>query len=292
MPGVKVGDVWDALTVAPSGAALGTSYFDTPFSFHIPTRGFGDGLPVSASLQANLHAHGINPVASGKYGQNRTGNGTKMAATFNTMADWSNPGTTVITGVDTVAFYLGGWTPHVWTQTQINAQSVYWMMPIWVYNPNTPGATQGNADGKAAVSAMKSVGVATGARIAVDMESSIDEPYLAAFRNVIGPAGYHLMVYGGPSTVFQNWPQNQNGPGGGWWVADWTFQPHLYNHAGVWATQWTNPQNPPPWDQSVTADLTELWWHKPVTFTFKAVAKDATTGLKASKSSSFVVASA
>lgn len=206
------------------------------------------------------------------------------------MADWSDPGTTNITGVDVVAFYLGGWTPHVWTQTQINAQSTHWMMPIWVYNPNTPGSTQGNIDGKAAVNAMKNIGVSTGTRIAVDMESSIDEPYLAAFRNVIGPAGYHMMIYGGPSTVFQNWPQNPNGPGGGWWVADWTFTPHLYNHAGVWGTQWTNPQNPPPWDQSVVADLTNLWWHKPVTFSFKATAKDTVTSQSVNKSSNFVVA--
>jgi hypothetical protein len=207
------------------------------------------------------------------------------------MADWSDPGTTVITGVDVVAFYLGGWTPHVWTQTQINAQSVHWMMPIWVYNPNTPGGTQGVTDGKAIVSALHALGVPTGVRVAIDMESSIDEPYIAGVRNVIGPAGYHVMIYGGPSTVFQNWPQNQNGPGGGWWVADWLGHPFLYNHPGVWATQWTNPLNPPPWDQSVVADLSYLWWHKPVTFSFSAKAKDTVNGKTASKSSSFVVAS-
>ena len=206
------------------------------------------------------------------------------------MGDWSDPGTSIITGVDIVAFYVGGWTPHVWTQTQIDAQTAHWMMPIWVYNPNTPGSSQGHTDGLAAVAAMQSVGVSTGTRIVVDMESSIDEPYLSAFRYVIGPAGYHLMVYGGPSTLFQNWPQNAAGPGGGWWVADWTGTPYMYNHSGVWATQWTNATNPPSWDRSTTMDLTKLWWHKPVTFSFKTTAKDTVTSQSVSKSSSFVVA--
>ena len=207
------------------------------------------------------------------------------------MADWSNPGTTIITGVDIVAFYLGGWTPHVWTQTQINAQSVHWMMPIWVYDPNNPGSSAGTADGQAALNAMQALNIPPGVRIVVDMESSVDHNYLAAFRYVIGPAGYHMTIYGGPSTVFNNWPSNPAGPGGGWWIADWTGTPYMYNHDGVWATQWTNSLNPPPWDQSTTMDLSYLWWHKPVTYTIHAHAKDAVTTQTASKSASFVVAS-
>jgi hypothetical protein len=206
------------------------------------------------------------------------------------MGDWSDPGTSVITGVDVVAFYLGGWTPHVWTKTQINAQSAHWAMPIWVYDPNKPGSTQGSADGQVALNALSTLGAPTGLRIAVDMEGSTDVNFLTAFRNVIGPAGDHLMIYGGASTVFSNWPSNSSGPGGGWWVADWTGTAHLYNHPGVWGTQWTNALNPPSWDQSVVADLTKLWWHKPVTFTATAKAKDTKTAQAVAKSGSFVVA--
>ena len=207
------------------------------------------------------------------------------------MGDWSDPGTSIITGTDVVAFYIGGWTPHVWTQTQIDRQTAYWMMPIWVYNPNTPGSTQGHTDGQAIVAALHALGVPTDVRVAIDMEGSVDEPYIAALRYVIGPAGYHVMIYGGPTTVFNNWPQNPAGPGGGWWIADWRSAPYMYNHAGVWATQWTNPLNPPSWDQSTTVDLTHLWWHKPVTFTTTATAKDTVTNKIASKSASFVVSS-
>lgn len=208
------------------------------------------------------------------------------------MGDWSNPGTSVITGVDAFAFYIGGWTPHVWTQTQINAQTAHWALPIWVYDPNLPGSTQGNADGKAAVSALRALGVPAGVRIVVDMEQSVDVNYVSAFRYVVGPAGYHVCLYGGASEVFKNWPSNAAGPGGGWWVADWAgVGPFMYNHAGVWATQWTNETATTPWDQSVIADLTMLWWHKPVSFSFKATAKDKVTADAVSKSSSFVVQS-
>lgn len=289
---IKVGDVWDSLKGkgSASGAALGTTYFHAPFIFNVPTRSFADSRVADPTLVANLNAHGIFPIASGNYGASKVSEMLKTS--LPAMADWSNPGTTDITGVDVVAFYLGGWTPHVWTTTQINAQDTHWMMPIWVYNPNTPGSAQGTVDGKAALKALTNLGVPIGVRIVVDMEGSTDIPYLQAFRNVIAESGngYHLAIYGEASTIFTNWT-NTNGPGGGWWVADWTFIPHLYNHPGVWATQWTDAQNPPPWDQSVTADLSQLWWHKPVTFSFKAVAKDATTQLTANKSSNFVVAS-
>lgn len=209
-----------------------------------------------------------------------------------TMGDWSNPGTSIIKNVDAFAFYIGGWTPHVWTQTQIDAQTAHWALPIWVYDPNQPGSAKGQADGKAALSALDALNVPSGVRVVADMEGSIDEPYLAAFRNVIGPAGYHMCIYGGPSTIFQNWPQNPAGPGGGWWVADWAgIGPFLYNHEGVWATQWTNSTSTTPWDQSVIADLTMLWWHKPVTYSFTAKATDKKTSTSASKNSSFVVQS-
>jgi hypothetical protein len=287
---IKIGDVWDALesnTVKHSGAGLGTVYFRAPFSFRVPNRGFADSRDPDPSLITDLNSHGINPVASGKYEELKKAKKLKASA-WNSMADWSNPGTTVITGVDIVAFYLGGWTPHVWTASQISAQSVYWMLPIWVYNPNKPGSTQGNIDGKAAVAAMKNLGVATGTRIVVDMEGSVDQSYLSAFRLVIGPAGFHMGVYGGPSTVFNNWPQNSFGPGGGWWVADWTYTPFMYDHDGVWATQWTDNNATTSWDQSTTVDFSQLWWHKPVTFTLKAT---ATAQSSVSKSSSFVVSS-
>lgn len=292
-PQIKIGDVWDALPgkAFAAGAGLGTSYFHQPFGFSIPTRKFADSRVADPTLIAQLNAHGIDPVVSGNYGDSPKDK--KLGATsWNTMADWSDPGTTDITGVDAVAFYLGGWTPHVWTATQIKDQSAYWALPIWVYNPNTPGSAQGTADGKAALGALKSLGIPTDTRIVVDMEGSTDISYLQSFRSVIAQSGhgYHMTIYGEASTVFTNWT-NISGPGGGWWVADWTGTPHIYGHDGVWATQWIDALNPPSWDQDVIVDFSYLWWHQPVTFTFKGTAKDTLNLQSVSKSSSFIVAS-
>src|SRR5258708_34543951 len=53
----------------------------------------------------------------------------------------------VIPQSDVVAFYIGGDTPHVWTDAQISAVHDRWRLPIWVRsNPN--GSGEGTAEGE------------------------------------------------------------------------------------------------------------------------------------------------
>lgn len=287
---VTVGDVWDALDKAglrPLGAGLGNAFFDR---WVIPSRGMWDHKVAGASFLEDLLRRGIKPVASGHYGQELTLR-PKAAATgsFFMMADWSDPGTTVITGVDAIAFYLGGWTPHVWTATQIKAQTVGLMLPIWVYDPSRAGSANGTSDGNSAVAALKAAGVPAGVRVVVDMEAVVDQPYVTAFRNVIAAAGYWTTVYGSASTLFGNYAQAQ-GPGGGWWVADWTESPFMYSHAGVWATQYHNGgTGNPSWDQSTVAVLDHLWPHIPTKVSLTATATDAASGASVSKSVAFTL---
>lgn len=178
-----------------------------------------------------------------------------------TMGDMSDPGTLIIRE-DIAAFYLGGWTPHVWTAAQVGSQTAKYRHPIWTYNPNKPGHDSGIIDGHNAVTAAKALGVHAEVAISIDMEDKIDAEYINAFRSVIAPAGFWTSIYGSASTVAHNphW-------GGGYWVADWpaageTGTPHFTNLEGEWACQWQaaeKPGNENPWDISAVKDATHLW---------------------------------
>lgn len=143
------------------------------------------------------------------------------------MRDTSNPRGLDIGG-QVAAWYLGGNTPHVWTLADRMAQSARWRLPIWVPdNPNT-----GQAEGAECAAAARAAGVPVGVTIGWDLETNQWRGEVLAAAAVLALAGYHLAPYGSTSTLFAN------PPAAGYWVADWTGQPHLYAHAGVVATQY------------------------------------------------------
>lgn len=143
------------------------------------------------------------------------------------MRDTSNPAGKDI-GAQVAAGYLRSATPHTWTTTDWQAQSARWLLPIYVPdNPNT-----GQAEGIAAADELRALGWPTGTTVGWDLETHQWQGEVTAAAAVLALAGYHLMPYGSTSTLFTNPPV------AGYWVADWTNQPHLYPHAGVVATQY------------------------------------------------------
>lgn len=155
---------------------------------------------------------------------------------------------------EVAAGYIGGNTPHVWTDQEWARQPARWRLPI--FTRSTGGDP--NDDGAAAVRWLRAHGAPPGCCVGLDFETRIDAAYLRTFDWIVQQAGYLTMVYGTRRTVLQN-PR----PSGGFWVADWpapgqTGIPHLY--PGSAATQWSG-SGPfgGAFDPNLVADTTPLW---------------------------------
>ncbi len=150
---------------------------------------------------------------------------------------------------EAVAGYIGGNTPHVWTDQEWARQPARWRLPI--FTRSTGGDP--NTDAAQAVRWLRAHGVPPGVCVALDYETRIDPDYLRVFDWIIQQAGYLTLLYGTRRTVVQN-PR----PSGGYWVAEWTGTPHLY--PGSAATQWSG-SGPfgGAYDPNLVADSTPLW---------------------------------
>lgn len=153
---------------------------------------------------------------------------------------------------DAVAFYIGGDTPHVWTDSEIQRTTNRYRLPIWVRsNPN--GSGQGHLEGSAVVQWALAHHMPKGNTVALDYETAIDDPYLWAFDAVLMANGYETMLYGSESTVFQN-----SKPSGGYWGALWDGVANLPN--GWAAKQYASDvMLGTSYDLSVISDSVPLW---------------------------------
>ncbi len=159
------------------------------------------------------------------------------------MIDVSNPTAAGVTkmpdGYVAVAGYIGGDTPHVWTEAEWGYFGGWRKLPIWTRTADN-SAQDGTSDGWAAIQALKAVGVPArgagqGSPVALDLETYQDPAYVSAFAEVLEWAGFPVYPYGSASTLRGN-PQCW-----GYWAADWTGSEHLlswstatqYQQAGV-----------------------------------------------------------
>src|SRR6266498_800236 len=150
---------------------------------------------------------------------------------------------------EAVAGYIGGNTPHVWTNAEWAAQPARWRLPIFVRSHDGDPL----ADAHASIVWLVRHEVPRGVTLALDYETRVDAAYLAAFDRAVTDAGWRVMVYGTRRTVLQN-PK----PSGGYWDAEWTNVPHL--NAGSAATQYGGDTTlGQPYDASLVADSTPLW---------------------------------
>lgn len=144
------------------------------------------------------------------------------------MRDAAFPGGIQLGWPQAVGGYAGGplayntWAPSAWRPFERNRK-----LPIWVagHSPHDEAAS--------CLSALQAAGVPIGVRIAVDMETRVDNYWLEVFNQALSNAGYLVMVYGSASTVFGNLPLR------GYWVADYAgIGPFMYDHPEVRATQY------------------------------------------------------
>lgn len=105
--------------------------------------------------------------------------------------------------VEVVEIYVGGDTPHVWTDQEIAAQTAPLGLPVWVRsNPPGPGA---RADAAGIVAAFVSHGWPLEDKaVLIDVETAVDPTYLDSLATILHAHGMKVLVYGSKSTIDQN----------------------------------------------------------------------------------------
>lgn len=153
--------------------------------------------------------------------------------------------------LDVCGFYIGGDTPHVWSDAEIAGQSARWRLPIYVCD--NPGSRDAATDAAQAVAWLRAHQVPAGCAVALDYETAVNGSYVTTFDRAILAAGWTTLLYGSLSTVTQN-PR----PSAGYWTASWTQRAHL--DPGAAATQWaSDTQLGKPYDLSEVSDSLVLW---------------------------------
>lgn len=153
--------------------------------------------------------------------------------------------------LDVCAFYIGGDTPHVWSDSEITGQSARWRLPI--FTRSNPGSASASTDAFDAISWLTSHNVPKGSAVALDYETAVNSAYVIAFDQAIVAAGWKTLLYGSLSYVMQN-PR----PSAGYWTASWTQSAHI--DSGAAATQWAGDvQLGQPYDLSDVSDSLVLW---------------------------------
>ena len=152
------------------------------------------------------------------------------------MADASMPGKEkVMAGCQIIAGYIGGDTPHVWTEEDWHRPEFtgFKKLPIFVRS-NAVGSVGGKADGFTALEALFTLGVPIGSAVVYDRETNEDAEGSAAFDEVLNWVGYHPIQYGSMDNIFKH-PSP-------WFPADPTGTPHIVDRNGVEMTQYIDDQ--------------------------------------------------
>lgn len=149
------------------------------------------------------------------------------------MKDASNPeGLNLNTnGVSVVAGYIGGDTPHVWSEADWRRFPGVKKLPIFVRS-QVVGLNGGKADGFLALEALYRLGVPKNTLVIYDRETNTDAEATHGFGEVLQWVGYKVATYGSRDNLFSHPSLN------GYWVADPTGSPHMYDHPGVNITQY------------------------------------------------------
>ncbi len=153
--------------------------------------------------------------------------------------------------VDAVAGYIGGNTPHIWTDAEWDSQmtksGAKYKLPIFVRSHDGVPAD----DAAFTLRWLQAHNVPKGSLVVLDFETRVDATYLHTYDS--GVVGYPVIVYGSHDYVIQN-PK----PSGGYWTATWNNIPHL--DVGATITQYGGDTTlGVPYDLNVVADNAPLW---------------------------------
>lgn len=161
--------------------------------------------------------------------------------------DAAYPNPAVDPKTQAVGIYMGGDTPHPWTEADIEEQTATYGVPIWVRsNPPGPGARPDAFD---AIAWLKAHKVPAGCLVMLDLETAINGPYVGAFGGYLQDAGYKVCSYGSTGYLFANPPLDGYFP-------SVPGSMGLYDHADVIGTQTSIG---PYFDMDVIASNVKLW---------------------------------
>ena len=126
------------------------------------------------------------------------------------------------------AFYIGGDTPHVYTDAQVAAIRARYGLPIWTCYD---AANDGVVEAERALAWLHRRNWTRGTEVALDTEELVIPEFISQFNTVITQSGYLVLHYESKSSDGGN-PATS----GGRWSADWTGIAHL--RPGDVATQY------------------------------------------------------
>lgn len=143
--------------------------------------------------------------------------------------------------------YIGGDTPHVWTDAEDKAAYGRYRLPVYVRS--NPASANSKTDANAAVSWLKAHKVPAGRAVVLDLETAVDATYVTGFAGIVHAAGFKVLPYGSKSTIFKN-PKCD-----GYFVADPTGVDHVLSGSSV--TQWKFAGA---YDEDDVTDIVGMLW--------------------------------
>lgn len=147
------------------------------------------------------------------------------------MFDASTPPKATPEGYKAAAGYIGGDTPHVWTELEWTRLGRMPKLPIFVRSD--PGAASAITDAVDALCMCYHLRIPRGTPIVLDLEMAVNAAYVTVFGRVVHWFGYRVWPYGSASTIFRNPPLD------GYWVADYRgIGPFMHSGRNVRATQY------------------------------------------------------
>lgn len=147
-----------------------------------------------------------------------------------------------------VGYYIGGNTPHVWTNAEVKADPAQYHLPIWVRSQPPFNA---QSDAMNMINWLRLHGAPPGISVVIDLETAVQPNYVQFLSATLAQANYPLITYGSEAFIFRN-----GRPTGGIWVASYLTPPYPHLVPGSVATQY-RPGGP--WDYSIILDSVKLW---------------------------------
>lgn len=105
---------------------------------------------------------------------------------------------------DVVLIYIGGDTPHVWTDAEIKEQEGLsdYGLPCFVRsNPPGPGVAPDLFD---CIRWLRAHNVPVGSAVVLDLETAVAPSYVLPFGYGLNQAGYKCLPYGSRATLYRN----------------------------------------------------------------------------------------
>lgn len=153
------------------------------------------------------------------------------------------------TGFDAAMFYIGGDTPHVWSDMEVMALQTRYKVPIYTRAP--VAGHSGVNDAEEALSWMMRHQQPYGTVVVLDFETTVDPLYAMDFDAAVTRAGYRSSIYGSESSLFQN-----HLPSAGYFLA----RPGATElDPRTMATQYAMDVNNGAWDESFINPVWPMW---------------------------------